>query len=267
MLSRRTIQNALLVTLLAIGINAVQGRAAQSAQVSVSGGVTLNNILRPLLFIWNSQLSVSGRGWQAGENVSISLHGPLNSLGVTAADLPLGVLTADRKGNFAGALTIPFDGGISGPSVRIPRPGHYEVRATGGVSGTALASDQIDLCPSTSLVAGSIDWGRERGGRDGVLPGFLHDFSPERTDPEWTAVWDEIPVAVTGTIAQSAEGGDEQPAQITPRDQPDRHYAHDANFFLQPDPQFRWITGTSNYFQNLPDQAAVELGRLEIEWE
>ncbi len=267
MFGRRTIQNALLLTLLVISISAVEGRAAQGAQVSVSGGITLNNIQQPLLFTWNAQLPVSGSGWQAGENVSISLHGPLNSLGATAADLPLGVLTADGNGNFAGLLTIPFDGGISGPGVRIPRPGHYEVRATGAVSGTALASDQIDLCPSTSLVAGPIDWGRERGGRDGVLPSFLHDFSPERNEPQWSAVWDEIPVAVTGSIAQSAEGGDEQPAQISPRDNPDGHYAHDANFFFQPDPEFRWIIGTSNYFQNLPDQSAVELGRLEIEWE
>jgi hypothetical protein len=267
MLRRKTMLNALLVALLVISFWALQGRAEEGPRVRVSGGITLNNVLQRLLFTWNSKVPVTGSDWEAGENVSISLHGPLNSPGVAPGDLPLGVLTADSEGELSGVVTIPFDSGISGPSARIPRPGYYEVRATGGASGTAVAAHKINLCPSASLVAGLIDWGRERGGRDGVLPGFLHDLSPERTEPEWAAVWGELPVAASGIIAESAAGGDEPPSLISPSDFPTRHYAHDANFFFQPDPAFRWIIGTANYFQNLPEQTPVEVGRMEIEWE
>src|SRR2546425_1022080 len=139
MLRRKTMLNALLLALLAIGFWALQGRANERPEVNVTGGITLNGVLQPLLFTWNSPMPVTGSDWQAGENVSISLHGPLNSPGGAPGDLPLGVLTADSDGELSGVVTIPFDSGISGPTTRIPRPGHYEGRATGAVFGHALA--------------------------------------------------------------------------------------------------------------------------------
>ncbi len=268
MLRRKTMLNALLLALLAISFWALQGRANERPEVNVTGGITLNGVLQPLLFTWNSPMPVAGSDWQASENVSISLHGPLNSPGVTPGDLPLGVLTADGDGELSGVITIPFDSGISGPSTRIPRPGHYEVRATGAVSGTAVAEHGINLCPGTFVPAAGFDWGHERGGRDGVFPSFLHDFSPERTDPEWAAGWDELPVAVYGTIAPTDVNGDDQPAQISSNDNPALHYGHDNNFIVVPDAQFRWVIGTNNYFQELePNAPQTELGRLEVEWE
>ena len=267
MLRRKTMLNALLVALLAISFWALQGRASEGPQVSVTGGITLNGVLQPLLFTWNSQMPVAGSDWQAGENVSISLHGPLNSQGVTPGDLPLGVLTADSDGNLSGVITIPFDSGIVGPSARIPRPGHYQVQGVGSTSGMITAPQEIDLCPATFAASAGFDWGHDRGGRDGVLPSFLHEFSPERTDPEWAAAWDELPVAAYGTIAPTDANGDNQPAQISFSDNPAAHYGHDANLFVVPDTQFRWLIGTNNYFQKEPTARQRELGRLEIEWE
>ena len=193
-------------------------------------------------------MTVQGSHWQPGETVSIILQGPLNSLAVAANPLSLGPLSADANGNFSASVPIPFDSGIIGQSARIPRPGHYQVQAVGSASGIITARQEIDLCPATFVVSAGFDWGHERGGRDGVLPGFLHNFSPERTDPEWAAAWDELPVAAYGTISPTDANGDNQPAQISFSDNPAGHYGHDANFFVVPDAQYRWLVGTSNYF-------------------
>ena len=239
----------------------------RDAHIRVSGGVTLNGAFQSLLFTWNTPLTVRGSEWQPGETVTIILEGPLNSLGVPASPLSLGRVSADAEGDFSASLMIPYDSGIVGPSVRIPRPGHYRVQGVGSVSGSVRARHGIDLCAATFVPSAGFDWGHERGGRDGVLPSFLQDRSPERTDPEWAAVWDEIPVAAYGTIAPTDANGDNQPSRISSSDNPAAHYAHDANFFLVPDTEFRWVIGTNNYFPKGPGTPQRELGRLEIEWE
>ena len=212
-------------------------------------------------------VTVNGSRWQPGETVTIILQGPLNSLAVGAGPLSLGVVNADANGNLSGSLSIPFDSGIVGPSARIPQPGHYQVQAFGSASGLITGPQEIDLSPATFVLAAGFDWGHERGGRDGVLPGVLHDVSPERADPECATLWHEVPAAVYGTIAPTDANGDSQPAEISFSDNPAHHYAHDANFFVVPDPQFRWLIGTSNYYQKQPTEPQREQGRLEIEWE
>jgi hypothetical protein len=241
--------------------------AAETPIITVSGGITLNGAFQPLLFTWNTAVTVQGRRWQPRETVTIILQGPLNSLAVGASPLSLGTLSADAQGNFSASVPIPFDSGVVGPAARIPQPGHYEVQAVGSSSGIITGRQEIDLSPATFVVSAGFDWGHERGGRDGVLPGFLRDFSPERTDPEWAALWHEVPVAVYGTIAPTDTNGDNQPALISFEDNPAGHYAHDANFFVVPDTQFRWLIGTSNYYQKRPNEPQRDRGRLEIEWE
>ncbi len=261
-----------------------------SASLTVSGGITVNGAVQPLLFTWTSTLSVTGSGWAPNEAVEIILHGPLNSPGVAPrhlraladsaelrarrghppevsveTDFTLGVYLADARGNLSAAPVIPYDSGITGPSARIPRPGFYEVRAAGTVSGMVTAAGGISLCPATYSVNAPFDWGHERGGRDGVLPGGLRQFSPERFDPEWPAVWDELPVEAYGTIAPTDSNGAHQPSQISPSDNPPTHYGHDATFFLVPDSAYRWLIGTSNYYAG--EAGSAELGRLELEWE
>jgi hypothetical protein len=239
---------------------------SSSATISVSGGINVNGSTQRLLFTWNTPLPVSGGGWAPGESITILLHGPLNSPGVAATDLALGPVTADAQGNLSATPLIPYDSGIVGAAARIPRPGLYEVHASGKTSGSAVAGDPINLCPDTYTGAGlPYDWGHERGGRDGVLPGSFQQFSPERFDPEWPTVWDELPVEVYATATDTGEDGSNQPAVISANDNPATHYGHDSNTFLVPDPAYQWLIGTSNYYTGDPDSA--QLGRLEVEWE
>jgi hypothetical protein len=257
--------NTLILTILFSAISLTAFDSSPTV-LTVSGGINVNGATQPFLFTWNRPLTVSGNGWRPGESVTILLHGPLNSPGVTPTDLKLSAFTSDAQGNFAGSPTIPYDGGVVGPSARIPRPGLYEVRASGANSGTVVAGDNINLCPATYTGDNSpFDWGHERGGRDGVLPADFRQFSPERFDPEWPTAWDERPVEVYATVAPTGDDGGNQPSQISPVDAPPTHYGHDAIMFLQPDSAYQWLIGTSNYYAGDPDSA--ELGRLEVEWE
>lgn len=235
--------------------------------LSVTGGTQTDNSLQPLVFTWNSAMPVQGSGWSAGETVSLSMNGPLNTPGVTPANIALGTMNADGNGTFSGSVTIPYDGGVTGPNANIPRPGLYSVQAA-GTSGTVSAAYRINLCPATYTGGSSgIDWSHERGTRPGVLPGPLADYSPERSDPNWISVWDNRPVSVYGTVTEIGAGGANQPARITYEDDPLTHYAHDTNFYLLPDPQYRWTVGTANYYSTGEDDSGVALGRIEVEWE
>ena len=235
------------------------------AAITVSGGIAVSGTVPPFLFTWNSAITVNGTGWNSGEPVTILLHGPLNSPGVAPDDLTLGAFTADAQGNLSASPSIPYDSGVIGPSARIPRPGLYEVHAAGAASGTVVAPDDINLSPATYTGDNAqFDWGHERGGRDGVLPGDFRQFSPERYDPEWPTVWDERPVEVYGVVTTTGGDGGDQPSLISQSDAPPTHYAHDAIFFLTPDSAYQWLIGTSNYYAG---DAAAELGRIEVEWE
>jgi len=237
-----------------------------AATVTVSGGITVNGVAQPLLFTWNSAMTVIGSGWNAGESVTIVLHGPLNSPGVAPADLTLSTLLSDAQGGFAGTAIVPYDRRVIGPSARIPRPGLYEVRATAASSESVAAAEQINLCPATHKPDNPFDWGHERGGRDGVLPGAFRQFSPERADPEWPTAWDERPVEIYGTVAPAGDDGGDQPVRISPVDAPPTHYGHDTTFLLQPDSAYQWLIGTSNYYTG-DTESDAEIGRLEVEWE
>ena len=255
-----------LIPVILISAISLTGFDGSPASITVTGGIAVNGAFQPFLFTWNSSLTVTGAGWGPGESVTILLHGPLNSPHLTPADLSLGAITADSLGSFSGSATVPYDNGVVGPAARIPRPGFYEVRAIGSKSGTAIANDNINLSPATYTKDNSpFDWGHERGGRDGVLPGSFRQFSPERFDPEWPTVWDELPIEVYATVAPTGDDGGNQPSLISPSDSPPTHYAHDAILFLQPDPAYQWLIGTSNYYAGDPD--SPQLGRLELEWE
>lgn len=242
--------------------------AAPSPAISVSGGFSSGSSIQPLIFTWNESLPVSGAGWEPGENISLSLYGPLNSLGVSPASVTLGTVTAGVQGTFSNSLPIPYDQGGTGPQVQIPRPGLYRVHAVGGVSGIVDAADEVNLCPATYTGNGNmIDWSHERGSRDGVLPGPLSADSPERSDPNWPSVWDKLPVALYGTVAPVTSGGANQPSRISWEDDPLTHYAHDTNFYLMPDAAYRWTVGTANYFSSGEDDSGLALGNIEVEWE
>lgn len=243
-------------------------RAGARSIVSPSGGITLYNNAVPLLFTWNTPVQVAGSGWASGESVAISLHGPLNWPAAAPVDLALGSVTADAGGTISGSLTIPYDNGIVGPSARIPKPGIYEVIATGSASGAVASNTPINLCVSAGQTVGlPINWGIERGGRLGVFPGSFADYSPERADPEWVTVWRQAPVSAYGTIGPNGWSAARQPARITHSDYPGTHYGHDGNFYLTPDPQYQWLVGTANYLANAPAQPAGAPGIIEIEWE
>jgi hypothetical protein len=259
----------------------------------VSGGIAPNGISQPLLFTWNTPLPVNGAGWAAGESVQILLHGPLDTLGVeprrvsrvsrrlipagggrspiggpvqSFPDVFLGTFTADAQGNLIAAPRIPYDNGVVGPQSRIPRPGSYEVRAIGSLSGAIAAAEAISLCPDTyKPTPTTTDWGVDRGGREGVFPDPLRQFSPERFDPEWPTTWSETPVELYGVIAPTGANGGDQPARISPSDNPPTHYAHDATFYVLPDPAYRWLVGTANYYEGADDISGR--GTLEVEWE
>lgn len=224
--------------------------------------------LQPLIFTWNSFVPLQGSGWAPSEAISVALEGPLNSPGVPAEEVALGMLTADGQGAFTTSLAIPYDGGVTGPQAKIPRPGSYEVRATGALSGAVSAAWRINLAPATYTGGGTgIDWSHERGTRIGVLPGTLSAYSPERSDPNWISVWDNKPVELYGSVAAAQTDGDSQPARISYEDDPLTHYGHDTNFYVIPDPQYRWTVGTANYYSNGEDEEGVALGRIEVEWE
>ena len=112
----------------------------------------------------------------------------------------------------------------------------------------------------TTVFSQSINWGVSRGGRDG----WLEDKSPERIDPEWMSVWDERPVSLYATVAETDSDGDNQPDIIAHHDIPSSHYAHDANLLLVPDPEYQWVLGTAN-FEGTPGDH--DTGRIEFEWE
>lgn len=247
---------------------AFQTGGAPAPVISVSGGIQTGSTTQALVFTWTSAIPVQGSGWAAGETVGISLQGPLNTLGVAAGSIPLGSINADTNGALSGAVTIPYDGGVTGPSASIPRPGLYAVQASGASSGTATAAHQINLAPATYTGGNSgIDWSHERGTRVGVLPGPLATYSPERSDPNWITVWDKRPVGVYGTVTETGAGGANQPGRISYEDDPLTHYAHDTNFYLLPDASYSWAVGTSNYYSNGEDDSGVALGRIEVEWE
>ena len=236
--------------------------------IAVTGGIQTADTVQPLVFTWNTLMPVQGSGWRAGEAVSISLTGPLNSPGVPQNEVALGTVMADSQGTFSTSITIPYDRGVTGAQTDIPRPGSYAVRAAGSLSGTVSATPRINLCPATYTGAGTtINWSLERGTRDGVLPGRLRVYSPERSDPEWISVWDNRPVEIYGTILPSTAGGADQHAIISHEDDPLQHYAHDSNLFLVPDPQYRWTIGTTNYYSGGESDSELALGRIEIEWE
>jgi uncharacterized protein (TIGR03437 family) len=236
--------------------------------IAVTGGLQTGATTQPLVFTWLTPMPVQGSAFRPGESVTIALSGPLNTPGVSPADIALGTVTADSQGAFSTALTIPYDRGITGPQAAIPRPGSYAVRATGALSGTVSAASRINLAPATYTGAGTtINWSLERGTRDGVLPGDLRAFSPERSDPEWISVWDNRPVEIYATVVDTGGDGAEQAAHISHEDDPLAHYAHDTNLFLVPDPQYRWTIGTANYIANTESDSDLELGRIELEWE
>jgi hypothetical protein len=220
-----------------------------SAQLGVSGGLmTAKYGLQPLLFPWLSPITVTGDGFQPGVQVVVSLFGPTNTLGVSPGSLQLGFATADAAGHYSATFTIPYDGGVVGPSARITRPGCYTVQASSLQGGTVAAKDNICIDPESD--AKIIDWGHERGSRPGNFPGQFADSSPERTDPEWVSVWNEKPVGAYGTV-------DGSHASLS--DFPGTHYSHDINFELIPDTDYRWIIGSHNF----DDDGAV----VEVEWE
>jgi hypothetical protein len=192
-------------------------------------------------------VTVTGDGFRPGEVVQVSLLGPTNSLGVSPGSLPLGSATADALGHVATTVTIPYDGGLTGPNVRIPRPGAYLVLAS-SLAGTVPAKDTICISPESS--AKVIDWGHERGSRPGNMPGAFSDLSPERTDPEWISVWDEKPVGAYGLVDESHSSSS---------DYPGTHYSHDLCFSLELDQDYRWLIGTHNFDEDGPV--------VEVEWE
>ncbi|HLK50705.1 MAG TPA: hypothetical protein VKT49_21340 [Bryobacteraceae bacterium] len=260
--------SAVLLTVLLIVFRAFVTYAAPSPAISVSGGFSGGSAIQPLIFTWNESLPVSGAGWEPGESVSLSLYGPLNSPAVSPGNVPLGTVTADTHGNISSSLPIPYDQGVTGPQAQIPRPGLYRLHAAGAASSAADAADAVNLCPATYLGNSStIDWSHERGSRDGVLPGPLSVDSPERTDPNWPSVWDNLPVGLYGTVAPVTGGGANQPSRISWEDDPITHYAHDTNFYLMPDSAYRWTVGTANYFSSGEDDSGVAIGRVEVEWE
>jgi len=260
---------AKLASALAAVMCLVAGASAQvinpGPRLSVLGGISPNGNLQPGLFTWKSQPEISGTHLAPNESLTISLHGPLNTLGVAPTDRVVGTLASDAGGTADGLVTIPYDGGGVGHqgTNSIPRPGRYEVRAQGAISGLVIAQNQINLCPATHLNDDvNIDWSRSRGGRMGILGGL----SAERIDPEWLSLWDERPTALYGTVAETDLNGDDQPAFIAYHDYPFTHYAHDVNLALVPDPEYQWLISTANFYPDSEEPPAMT-GRMDWEWE
>lgn len=229
----------------------------EAADFSASGG------FQPGLFTWLDQMQISGSGFTPTLHYIFSIYGPLDLPGVTPADRVLQAIDADGAGNLNGTLNIPYVdlATLNASLTKIPRPGRYELRTIG--PGGQIVKQLINLCPQTiprSVFSQYINWGVSRGGRDG----WLDDKSPERTDPEWLSIWDERPVSMYATVAETDSNGDNQPDIIAHHEFPGSHYAHDANLLLVPDPEYQWVLGTAN-FEGTPGGHST--GRIELEWE
>ena len=245
--------------LLVLGAVALCSTAFASQTVHVSGGSTQNGNFIPLYFSWHYNVPVDGSGWGSGESIHIFLHGPLNTLGVSPSDHEIGNFAASGGGTFSTTVQIPYD---EGGAYTIPEPGLYRVDAHGDTTGTAFSADNIVIAPATYLSDPvAIDWSHERGGRDGGIGGIKRVF------PHWMSVWDERPIGLYGTIADTDFNGNNQPSFITHSDFPFDHYAHDFNSMLIPDHDFLWAMGTSNFYRLADDQPTREIGRMEIEEE
>lgn len=258
-LTPRSVRRAFAAIVLALAAGATPGivNRANAQQFSLGGE------FQPGLFTWLSQMQISGSGFTATLPYQIVLHGPLGLPGVAPADRALQTLFADANGNLNGTVTIPYIdlATVNAALTRIPRPGHYELRAV-GPSGQIIGKE-INLSPQTiptSLFSQHINWGKSRGGRDG----WLEDKSPERTDPEWPSVWDERPVALYATVAATDTDGGNQPDNIAHHEFPGSHYGHDVNLMLLPDPEYQWVLGTANFVGEEDDR---DTGRIELECE
>lgn len=233
--------------------------AASAAQdITVSGGINPNGFNTPGLFTWHSTVPIHGSGWAPGESVTVSIAGPINTLGVAPTNRVMKTVTADGGGNFDDSFVIPYDEG--GPRT-MPQPGYYEVRAS-APSGSDASPAHINLCPATYLFDGvGIDWSHERGGRDGGVGGIKKVF------PHWMSVWDEKPVGIYGECSFTDTDGNNIPSFMRHSEYPGDHYAHDFNIMLVPDEAYRWVLGTANYYNIEDKEPNREYGRLEIEHE
>jgi len=190
-----------------------------------------------LLFTWTKAMRVSGSGWTEGA-VQILLRGPLNSPGVLPDEYAIGSLGV-LFGGINRAVTIPYEVGIGTSTLRILRPGRYEVigRQFGELStdlgrarSVAIAPELINISPATSAVrdfhlfepeyntttaTAAVDVARSSlacridstfcnlidwGHERGTRTGLLEGISPELVDPHWISVWDERPIEVYGTV-------------------------------------------------------------------
>jgi hypothetical protein len=225
---------------------------------------------QPLLFTWRTRVRFYGEMWAPNEAVTIHLYGPINTLGVTPTDRILGQVFTNAEGQIAAGidydpvLELPYEvGGAAAQEVL--RPGLYLVRVPlDRLLGRYANALPINIVPRTTPIhipgTLDIDWPRSRGGRDG----FLGDHSPERTDPEWTSVWSEAPIEFYGTVTSTGPDGANQPSIVSHEDFMSWHYAHDADLFVTPDPEYRWTLSDVSFLGELDDH---EFGRLEIEWE
>jgi hypothetical protein len=245
------------LTRLLVMLLASIGTIANGQTLSVSGG------FQPDMFTWLSEMQISGTGFTPTLPYSVFLHGPIGLPGVTADDRQLPTIFANANGNLSATVVIPYRdlSTVNAALTPIPRPGYYELRVV-GPSGETV-SKWINLCPETIPTAKFgqvINWGVSRGGRDG----WLEDKSPERTDPEWMSVWDEKPVGIYATVAESEGGGSDQPDFISHHELPASHFGHDVIQKLVPDLEYRWVLGTANFGG---DADEAEYGRIEFEWE
>jgi hypothetical protein len=240
----------------------------------VSGNFSFAGAPQPYMLSWKFKMHCSGARWGANEGIEIHLYGPLNTLGATPTDRYIATLAADAAGNLDEDVFLPYDGPEpNGPFVNgfgskpdIPRPGRYQVLAKGtlhpeAITDTATATHEINLFPLTVPdyvnVLDILDWGKSRGGRDGVVGAP----SPDREDPEWPSVWSVQPVELYATVADTGTDGGNQGSIISYQDYPGTHFAHDANLILEPDEEYRWLLGGANFLGTPPDRDA---GRMEL---
>jgi hypothetical protein len=234
--------------------------------LNVSGYFTFGGHADPYMLTWLASMHCTGARWGANEDINIHVYGPLNTLGASPSDRYIGTLTSDGSGNLEGDVTLPYDDGVTGylSQPNILRPGRYRVHAVGtlhpeAVTDNANATHEINLYPWT-VNDGTTNWGRSRGGRDGLVG----TPSPEREDPEWPSVWSVQPVELYATVGDTGTDGANQTSIISYQDYPGTHYAHDANMIIEPDEEYRWLLGGANFLGTPPDRDA---GRMELEWE
>ncbi len=240
--------------LLIVGFAGAKG----PGQVQVTGGSTQNGIFEPFYFTWHYQMPVNGSGWTSGDHIHILLHGPINTPGITPTDREIGDFFTDGSGSFNTSVQIPYDEG--GPYT-IPQPGRYKVLANDDSANVRFADDQINLAPATATADPvGINWSKERGGRDGGVDGILRVF------PEWISIWSEKPVELYGTFQEIDNNSADEPSVITSSDWPFAHYAHDADLVVAPDPQYRWLLGTANFFV-ADGEPPREVRHMAVEWE